>query len=152
MKRKRHKSSPIISGSLSNMYENMAGNGWLTAMEHGRKQASCSDTDGRAKNDSPKHNDATHWCKPWMEGLSQSESNSFHTCSSEMHLHRWSCEVGIWHTSHCQQKLYRTQVDKLRNEKNEILNFTDSSSILTGDLLIVLESFIYRSYFWVFTI
>lgn len=35
------------------MYENLAGNGWLTAMENGRKQASCSDTDGRAKTTAP---------------------------------------------------------------------------------------------------
>lgn len=31
----------------------MAGSGWVTAMEHERKQASCSDTDGGARTTAP---------------------------------------------------------------------------------------------------
>lgn len=103
------------------------GSGWLTAVGHERKQASELLWRYRwsSEDDSPEQNDATHWCKPWMEGLSQSESNSFHTCSSEMHLRRWSCEGGIWHTSHCQQRLCRTQLDRLQSNRNRVLNSRD---------------------------
>lgn len=82
-----------------------------------------------------------------MEGLSQSESNSFHTYSSEMHLRRWSCEADIWHTSRCQQRLCRTQVDKLQSNRNTVLNSMDISLMLTCQFVTVLDLSIRRSHF-----